>query len=193
MYAPRLVTAPTGYPVTLTEVEAHLRLTPGENEGPNYVLDALIAAATQHMDGWGGTLGRCLLTQVWEIQIDDWSRCVRLPFPDVSAATVSYTDVNDAAQTVDSALFDIRTDTGGSYVRFRDDFTYPALADDSLIAVQMTAGYGAASAVPMPIKYAILMHIATLYDHRWSVTDGSEMPLPHGYEALLTPVRRVWL
>ena len=58
---------------------------------------------------------------------------------------------------------------------------------DGVTTATFTAGYGAASAVPAPIKAAILLHIGTLYEYRETM---AERVAPTGaYEALIAPYR----
>ena len=59
---PALVTPPSGAVVTLAAAKAHLRV---DHDLDDSAIGALIAAAEAHLDGYGGILGRCLLTQTW--------------------------------------------------------------------------------------------------------------------------------
>jgi uncharacterized phiE125 gp8 family phage protein len=43
--------------------------------------------------------------------------------------------------------------------------------------------------VPEPLRTAILMHVAHLYEHRESVTDSNAVVLPQGYDDLIRSFR----
>lgn len=195
MFAPVLTTPPALSPVSLAEAKAHLRV---DSNDEDTLIQTLIDAATAHFDGWSGTLGRCLINQVWTVGLDGWpaSGCVRLPFPGVSAVTVKYWDASNAEQSVSGEDVSIYADERGAVVRFSDGFSYPALYDDMANPVQIaaTAGYGAGSSdVPASIRAAILLVVGHLYQNREAVTTGAAMQLPLGVQALVAPYRRVGL
>ncbi|WP_157014892.1 head-tail connector protein [Mesorhizobium xinjiangense] len=195
--------APPAEPVvTLAEAKAHLRVN-AEGEGsllPNEddsLITGLIAAATEHLDGWAGILGRCLVNQDWRIDLPAWpATCIALPFSDVSSVTVNYFDQDDVEQTLSSSEYELAASATGTVVRFKKTFSRPALNDDRADAVQvtMTAGYGAAADVPQPIKQAILLLVGAWYENREETVIGTiASPLPDSVavNALITPYRRV--
>lgn len=136
--------APTAPVVTLDEAKAHLRIS---HDDDDLLIQSLIDAATEYLDGLDGVLGRALSPQTYEA-VFDASPAYRLPLVPIVSSTV--TEADGAA------------------------------------TVEFTAGYP--DGVPAPIKHAILMHVATLYDHR-EQTDKDWKPT-RAYEALLTPYRR---
>jgi uncharacterized phiE125 gp8 family phage protein len=192
MLAPVRTTAPAETPVSLDEAKAHCRV---DHDDDNAVITTLIAAAAAYVDGWTGVLGRCLVDQTWRISFRDLTaQCIRLPFPNVSTATVTYYDTDNAEQTVAAGDFTILADACGSFIRFDDSFAVPSLYDDRLDAVQVefTAGYGDAADVPAAIKAAILLLVGHYYENREaSVIGASVENLPMGVDALLAPYRRV--
>ncbi len=56
MIKPALTEAPTEYPVSLAAIKTHLRV---DHDDENELINVLIAAATDHLDGYGGILGKC--------------------------------------------------------------------------------------------------------------------------------------
>lgn len=159
------------------------------------LMEGLVVSAIEHFDGYSGTLGRCLINQSWRIGLGAWPAdgVIRLPFPDVSAATVKYSDADDAEQTVNAGLVELGADELGSFVRLRDAFTAPTLYDDRLDAVRVTftAGYGAAAAdVPKPIHVAIKLLAAHWYEHREAAGEAMQS-IPFGVDMLISPYRRV--
>jgi uncharacterized phiE125 gp8 family phage protein len=192
MLAPVRTAAPAATPVSLTEAKAHCRV---EGSDSDAVLTGLIAAATDHLDGWSGIVGRCLVNQDWRVSFCAWpaSRIIRLPFPDVSAATVKYFDEANDEQTVASGQVAILHDERGSFVRLADGFARPRLyADrDDAVQVTFTAGYGAKeSAVPAPIRAAILLMVSHLFHNREAVSDSALTELPFGVDRMIEPYRR---
>jgi uncharacterized phiE125 gp8 family phage protein len=191
MHRPVLVTPAAAPVVTWAEANTHLRLD-NDTSQQTYV-ETLISAATAHLAGYSGVLGRCLINETWRQDFDGWSNDLRLPFPDVSTVTVKYFDADNTEQTVSSSLYEKLEDARGAFVRFKDDFTSPALNDDRSDPVQVTlvAGYGAAAtAVPAAIKAAILLLVAHWYAVREAVGEPmAELPL--AVAALIEPYRRV--
>lgn len=192
MLAPVRTTAPATTPVSLTEAKLHLRV---DHNDDDTLITSLIQAATDHLDGWAGILGRCLVTQSWRQDFCDWPACriLRLPFPDVTEATVKYFDDGNTENPVADAMVAVLSDTRGSFVRFSDAFTYPGLYDDRADAVQVTitAGYGDAAAVPTAIRAAILLLVGHWYANREAASAEAIEALPMAVDALLAPYRRV--
>lgn len=213
MLRPVRTSAPVADAVTLSEAKAHLQVT---GSGDDTLITAIVAAATTRLDGWAGILGRCLVNQGWRIDLACWpAREVRLPFPDVSAVSVKYSDAADQEATVDTGLYEVLDDSLGGLVRFRQAFAYPALNTDrsDAVRVTMTAGYGAtADKVPAPIRQAILLSTQQLYGMRntgnvfiraeevegvgrteFTVSEQAGKVIDRAVDALVGPYRRVGL
>lgn len=213
MLRPVRTSAPVTDAVTLSEAKAHLQVT---GSGDDTLIAAIVAAATARLDGWAGILGRCLVNQGWRIDLACWpARDIRLPFPDVSAVSVKYSDAADQEVTVDTGLYEVLDDNLGGLVRLRQAFAYPALNADrsDAVRVTMTAGYGAtADKVPAPIRQAILLSAQQLYGMRntgnvflraeevegvgkqeFTVSEQAGKVVDRAVEALVAPYRRVGL
>lgn len=164
MLRPVLITPPATLPVTVDEAKSHLRIDPAPADA---VLTALIGAATKHLDGWSGTLGRCIVNQTWRQDFGCWPACrdLRLPFPSCSNVVVKYTDADDVENTVSDALYEVLEDARGGFVRFLGSFDAPALYDQRSdpVRVTFTSGFGDASAVPEAIKIAIVFMVGDFY------------------------------
>lgn len=187
MLRPVRVAEPTEYPVSLDEARVHLKREEGEDDG---LIMALVEAATDHLDGYSGVLGRCIVTQQWRQDFASWSP-LRLPFPNVTAVSVAYSDANGESQTVEAADHRLIDAVRGPEVYFRPSWSEPALESGAHAPVQVTftAGYGPASRVPGSIKAAILLHVGTLYEHRESVVTGTIVAPTGAYDALIAPNR----
>lgn len=197
MYRPVLVTAPTIKPVTLTEAKAWLDISYTEKDT---VITGLIATATAHLDGWTGILGRCLCEQTWRQDFDRFARCLRLPLaPVISITSVKYDDENGDEQTVSSSDYALLVDDLGPYVKFGDEFSFPALsAARPAVRVTYLAGYAdisgspKTSSVPDDIKHAIALLVRHWFDNPTAVVVGvSAQAMPMAVDSLLAKHRRI--
>ncbi|MEF2551994.1 head-tail connector protein [Aurantimonas sp. A2-1-M11] len=189
---PVLITAPAALPVALVEAKKHLRV---DHDDEDNLITAYIEAATAHLDGYSGVLGRALINQGWRQDFDGFCRILRLPLPNVSAAAVTYDDASGAEQTVDSGTFRILSDHLSAYVAASLDTVWPsARVDAGSVRVTFTAGYGeAAEDVPAPIRSAILLMIGDLYENRATVSErgSGRIDMSTTVERLITPYRRM--
>ncbi|TPM92722.1 head-tail connector protein [Mesorhizobium sp. B2-1-3A] len=180
--------------VSLDEIKRHANASDFTDD--DTLLGVLVRAATDHLDGWTGVLGRCIVSQDWRQDFGCWPACrdLRLPFPDVANVVVKYSDIDDAEQTVSNALYETLSDARGAFVRLGDGFDAPALNDQRSdpVRVSFAAGFGAPDAVPVAIKVAIMMLAVHWYANREAVVVGDTVaPLPMAVDALIAPYRRV--
>ena len=82
---PTLLTAPATDIVAIADLKAHLRVT---HDAEDALIASLGTAATAYLDGWSGVLGRCIVSQTWQVSV--LAGDVVLPFPDVSAVSAAY-------------------------------------------------------------------------------------------------------
>jgi uncharacterized phiE125 gp8 family phage protein len=192
MFTPVRTVDPSDTPVSLTEAKAHLRVDFDDDDD---LITALIAAATDYVDGWSGVLGRALVTQTWRQDYNCFHPCLRLPLaPAASITSVTYLDPNGDTQTVDEANYALWADGAGPLVYFVTGFAVPATSiEGKAVSVTYVAGYGDADAVPGPIKAALLLLIGQWYENREAavVASGTAQALPFAVDALLAPYRRV--
>lgn len=173
MLRPVRTAAPAVDLVTTDEAKENLRILHNDHDAR---ISALRDAAVAHLDGYEGILGRCLVTQTWRQDFTGWPvGLMRLPFPDVQAiSSIVYSDTAEAEQTVSNTLYELLADELGSYVRFRDAFTSPALYSDRSdpVRVTFTVGYGdAASDVPAALVHAAHVLISHWYKNRETLGD----------------------
>lgn len=189
--SPVRTVAPSETPVSRTEAKAHLRVT-GTTE--DTLIDGLIAAAVAHVDGWSGILGRCVVTQTWRQDVDDFSDCVALPFPDVQSVTVTYYDAANAVQTLSGSTYNLVNRTSGTFLELADGASWPVVySRPDAVKISMVCGYGAAAAVPVAIKQAMLVLIGHWYSNREAVSEAAMSEVPLAVGALLAPYRRIGL
>lgn len=191
MYKPTLVAGPITPVVTRDEAKVHLRVD-SDDEGA--LIDGLIAAVLSLFDGYAGILGRCLVSQTWQLTADDFGRRMRLPMPAASIASIKVRDsAGDLSAAIDAANYSLLSDARGSFVRFKDGYAYPGdLAETEGVVIQFVAGYGpAATDVPAAIKVAMLLMIGHWYVHREAVTDANADLLPLAVASLIAPFRLI--
>ena len=172
-------TAPTVAPITLAEAKAQTRV---DHNDEDVLLQHYIDAATSLLDGSTGILGRCLVTQTWQMGIDVVAGPILLPFPDSTIDGSVFTDAAGGTLAYDLTLQDQRL------------LLRPNSGHGRPVEITFTAGYGAAAAVPAAIRQAMLLLIGQWYDHREAVTVGAAGSLmPMAVDALLAPYRRIRL
>ena len=194
MNLPQLVTAPVKTPVTLAEAKAHLRVDITDDDT---LINGLINAATDYLDGYSGILKKALITQTWSITAPCFkSNKIYLNLDPVSSVTsIQYYDADNVQQTINAANYALYKDAGGSYIKPTSGNNWPAVYNrDDAVVITFAAGYGAdESAVPNNIRQAIFLLIAHWYENREAVVVGSVTPseLPMAFNALLAGHRTI--
>lgn len=179
MLAPVRTIAPEITPVSLDDVKRHLRVDHSDDDA---LITALIAAAVDHLDGWTGILGRCLVEQTWRQDFEQFASCLPLPLGPV----IKIVSVTHDAGTVDQASYSLVTDAGG---RARAEF-----ASGASVAGPVSVSYEAGSPVadvPAALKVAILLMVGNWYANREASTEAAMTELPIGVNALIAPYRRL--
>lgn len=173
--------APVGYPVTLDEAKQHLRVDQNDDDA---LIEAFIAAATDHLDGPDGILGRAILPQTWREKWDAFQPMFPLRFgPAGAIVSMTYTDSSGAPQSI----IDARLAASLGVWRVA-----PALGGSWPSGSDVSIEYAAGSAdVPAPLKVAILLHVGSLYENRESISGKPMSVVPLAYEMLIMPYRRV--
>ena len=181
------LSGPTEEPVTLAEARAQLRLDGTEEDA---LVVALIAAARAAIEA---ETRRVLTMQGWRLTLDAWpDGPLMLPLAPVSAVTALTVAAGDGApQTVDAALYEtaLAGDAPRLLAKPGMSLPQPATRLDG-IAIDFTAGYGAAGDVPPPLKQALLLLLAQWFEDREA---AAARGLPPMVVALLAPWRRVRL
>jgi uncharacterized phiE125 gp8 family phage protein len=189
MLSPVCTSAPATNPVTLTEAKSHCRV---DHTDDDTLIGLLISAATAHLDGYAGVLGRALVTQTWRQDLESFSDPLRLALgPVASITSVTYYDADNAVQTLAGTVYGLFSDEFGAYLALKPDQTFPSVySRRDAISVTYVAGV-ADSAVPAPIKHAILLMVGHWYANREAVAPGQMYDVPMAVDALIRPYRRV--
>lgn len=193
-----LVVEPPESAVTLAEAKAQSRVL---HSAEDALITLYVDAATKHLDGPDGWLGRAIMPQTLELRAPLPCHAIRLPLPPlISLASVTYLDRDEVEQTAELDDFYLCGAEGNILTPTGDT---PAWAGGSTranaLTVQYQAGYVAdpeadplVADVPEPIKAAILLMAADLYRHRETFTTASavsSVPMSLTVERLLAPYR----
>lgn len=158
---PHLLVAPASLPVSAAEARA---LCHGATQADDTSIEVLIGAVVSGLDGWSGTLRRCLVTQDWAQPFDRFDCRLDLPFPAQSVLEITYLAPDGTEATVDPALYQLRSTTLGSHVELRPGQAWPDhLWRPDGVTVAFRAGYGAPSDVPALLRRAIALKVGALY------------------------------
>lgn len=188
MIKPALIEPPTADPVSLADVKTHLRVDHADDDE---LLNVLIAAATDHLDGYGGVLGKCLMRQKWRISAERFVfQHIRLPFREVVSVEVKYFNKAEQEVTVAPSDYELLEDSIGPYVCLSPAFPETELSNAQDPAwIEMTLGAETVADLPASIVVAIKMMIAHWYEQRSG--EGQSRGLPPGVEAVLSAHRKV--
>jgi hypothetical protein len=208
----RLVVAASEYPLALSDAKAHLRVTDSTEDT---LITALIIAATEWAEGytnlrfctqtWEKTsngfppVGRLDLKQPLVnlaglgFAQNGTSVLDALPLgriellaPLQSLVSVNYLDTTGNNQLLSGSAYqaDLYTQPGFICPAWGLDWPVARLALNS-VRVQFVVGFGAAAAVPLSIKQALLLLIGHLYLNREATSGFAISEIPYGVEALL--------
>lgn len=193
-----LVAGPSRPAVSLVDMKKHLRVDFDDDDD---LIESLTAAATQHIDGRDGKLGRALVAQTWDLRINGFP-CgeIELPLPPLlSVESVTYYDVDNALQTLPTTYYEV-IGVGGEKpgrIVLKSGQSWPtSYARQESVIVRLIAGYvdtsdsPAAGEIPAPIVAAIKLLAAHWYENREPVNIGNiTTNLPLTVDALLAPFR----
>lgn len=188
-----LITAPAQEPIELDVLKQHSRIHTTEDDP---YLTLLITACRQHIEM---ITGRALITQILELQLDEWPEDdvpILLTPPLQSISSVKYLDTGGLEQTIASPSYTVHAPSGidcshGRLVNV-GTFSWPsALESPGAIRIRHISGYGPDSvSVPGPLRQSMLWLAAHLYERREPVTESKDIQeVPLTFKYLLAPYR----
>lgn len=179
-----LLSGPAAEPVTLSDAKHFLRV---EHDDDDDLIAALIAGSRIHIEA---QTRRAMITQTWRLTRDAWpesGRLAVLPVPLVTLVAARIYKADGSTVAVDVTAFAI--DKAAAPARLA--FTRGALAAPERpvggIELDITAGYGDAEDVPEPLRQAVRLLVAHLYENRGSA--APDLALPASVTALIAPYR----
>lgn len=187
------ITAPVLDPVTQSEIYRHLRLV--EDATEKAYADAVAEVAREYVEQYSGT---ALLTQTWELTLDEWwSGVLELPYPPLqSVSSIKYIDSDGVEQTLSASAYSVTTGDPVGYVQFAADTTVPvARAEAGAIRIRFVSGYTAAADIPASLRQAVLLMTAQWFENREPVLLSGAIPqqIPMTARALMDQYRSRWL
>ncbi len=187
MMARTLVTAPSSEPLTTQEAKDHMGVTITDDDTR---IDAFITAAREYVEN---VTNRALITQTWDLFRDTFPEVIEVPkAPLQSVTSITYTDTDGNAQTLASSVYTADTDSDPGRIYLAYLKSWPTIRSiRHAITIRIIAGYGAASAVPQPIKQAMLLLIGESYREAEASAPVTLAKIPYGVESLLAPYRIV--
>ena len=169
----KLITAPITEPVTLAEAQVQCRV---DDVAFDNAITSMIKSARMAAEELSG---RSLLSQTWEITLDNFPDQIRLPRPPVtSIVSVKYIDVNNVEQTLSSGSYtlDNASDDGVHWLVLAANTSWPLTYENiNVVKVRYIAGYANAAAVPETIKQWMLYKISTMFDNPSGMIIGKTM------------------
>lgn len=175
--------APTADAITVEEVKTFIRSADEDDD----LVEFLISAATAHLEGQYGILGRALITQTWRQDFASFTDPMRLTMPPVaSISSVTYYDADNAQQTLASSVYGLFNDAVSPIVGLKPSQEWPTTySRRDAVSVTYVCGE---SAAPAPLKAAVMILAARWYEHREEVGDSGAVV---GLDRLLAPYRKV--
>ncbi|MAO66239.1 MAG: hypothetical protein CL666_14685 [Balneola sp.] len=138
-------TPPATKPLDLDELKDHLRI--GSSTAYDDYLNLCIEALAEELDvnnmlQWA--FKRQLIEATIVFTLSDFKRKLELPRPPLqSVSSVEYRDKDGTWQTVATDNYEVNSDADPGFIRFSDDYSFPALLGDEEYPVRITyvAGY----------------------------------------------------
>lgn len=167
----KVTTAPVTEPLSATDVKNYLKV---EHTADDDLIDIMIQAAREYVENH---TGRALMTQTIREYFDAFptstndnpKSAITLRFSPVSEVTdLDYTDAEGQSQSLTIAT-QTTVDKISEPTRIFPAYntSWPDTRDQAnAVEVEYTAGYSSASDVPAPIRQAMLLIIAKMYESR---------------------------
>lgn len=187
----KIHTAATVEPVSLAEAKAQCRV---DYDDHDELFNRLIKQARQYVET---VCWRKIMTQTWDIYLDDfpWSDCIPLPWGNLQAVTgLDYTDSNDSTTTWTvsgtnlsnsdgvQAVVDIVSDPGRIVLKYGKSWPSVTMATSNPLHIRFRCGYGDTSAsVPEEIRGAMLLLIDHWYRNSSAVVVGQTAAIDSKY------------
>tara|TARA_Y100000310_G_scaffold345430_1_gene464864 strand:- start:1745 stop:2698 length:954 start_codon:yes stop_codon:yes gene_type:complete len=164
---------------------------PASNSTLDPEINRLIKAGRKAAEKY---MSRALLTQTWAARFDRfpvWTMYLSGISPVASITSIAYTDVDDAPQTLATGNYDVDIYSKPSRIVPSFGNAWPDVREGiNRVVVTAVCGDTAAANVPQPIKQGIEMFVASHYDNRSDVVQGTNAALiPQTSRDLWDPYR----
>ena len=182
-----VTTEPSNEAVLLAEAKSFLKI---DSDDENDLITILSQAAREMVEM---RTGRSLITQTRTIKMDYFPMTDTILLPNgpvASVSSVKYYDEDEVLQTMSATDYWVDITSGISRIVVKDN--WPSTEDmPNAVVIVYVCGYGASSSyVPKPLKQAIYLIMAHLYENRQNViVSGSStgvLEIPMGAEYLMS-------
>lgn len=146
--------------VTLEEARQQLRLD-GRDE--DLLLGAKLDSAQAELELLTGLK---LCEQSLELQLESWLPEIIVPIRPVTVAEIRYTAVSGATITLPEGDYVARRRNRFTRIRPASGKSWPALADDGLIRITLSAGFADTAPDLHIARAAILVKVASMFENR---------------------------
>ncbi len=169
-----IVTEPAIEPLTLEEIEEHLRLSETSTGSEDALLLIFLTASRRYCEL---DQAHAYIEQTWNLVLDDFPRggFIKIPRPPLMSVThVKSYGIGGTAATMTAGRYYVDTDSKPGGVHLLSGESWPSTPGQPAagVEVQFVAGFGsAASSVPGEVKQAIQLVIGHMYEHR----EGSDV------------------
>jgi uncharacterized phiE125 gp8 family phage protein len=154
-YPATVIEPPTSEPVTLAQAKQQCVVS---DSSADAMLRRLIASERGFVEKYCGIK---VATQTVSVKCDDFSSFARVPVAPVQSVTsISYVDTSGATQTIDQAVYEVRTDGLDTSIVLQFGKSWPSTQRGSRITVAAIAGF---DPVPDDLVSAILMRVGNGY------------------------------
>ena len=136
----------------------HLRV---DGTDDDILISSLITQAREYCEDYQK---KKYITQTLELVLDEFPNIIEFKAcsPVQSVTSIKYIDENSVEQTIDPSNYIVDTDSFVARVVPRS--SWPMTNGINSVRVRFVAGYGNESAVPESVKWAMVLHMRTLYD-----------------------------
>jgi uncharacterized phiE125 gp8 family phage protein len=133
----RCLLPPTTEPVSVEHLKAHLRVQHDAEDG---LIRATAMAAREEFERLAN---RAILSQTWELSLDDWCSEIRLPRPPLQRVlSVSYRDANGATQTLPTTQYEVDATSEPGRIVPAYGVTWPTLyTAPNVVTIRYVAGF----------------------------------------------------
>lgn len=169
--------------VTPAEAKTHLRVNWATEDA---LITALIETAGTQAEQW---TDRTFFGGTFTTEFDYFPNILKMDIApvDTTSIVVKYSDVDDNEQTLAATEYFVRNPGLDDFVTIEFNGTIPPVFNkENAVRVEFSAGY---AVVPGPVKSAVLMQIATLFENRQSEVQGSMSLISNGAKSLLFPYK----
>lgn len=168
-----LASAPASEPITVAEAKSHLRVDTSDDDT---LIGDLIQSAREYLEDADNV---ALVSRKYDVAFDrfpDGNDPIVLPRAPLAGVThVKYYGETGATSTLSSSNYQVDSTSKPGRILIDQDADWPtdSLRSGNGVVVRITAGYGAASAVPESFKSQIKLLVGDLYEHRGDTITGT--------------------